>query len=361
MQKNNNRILFLLRKNKFFIYIRNLLVVLAVVLIILIFLELFFAKNSIGNRNNLDFYINRDHGLPKNYRHHPFLDFTHDYQVGDNKCKEGDEDAALKIAIYGGSTVYDGHNNNSIAYYLSQILCDLNHDVVVLNYGSASYVSTQELIKFILHKRDGEEIDIAIFYNGFNDLMSDIPGYPSAHMTKEVFNFYNFHHQYLFSNTIDSLWFLFYSRGLIGKSKVEDSSTTNIEYFDYDFTNNHKENRYHDIMRVYFENVKIIKSLENNYNFYSFFYFQPTLVNKKVLSPEEELFWKKNDGHRDLNYVQKYIDFFLKDDEYVVDLRKIFDSYKFTIFNDYCHITAEGNKIIAERISKDIVDYLENN
>ena len=111
--------------------------------------------------------------------------------------------------------------------------------------------------------------------------------------------------------------------------------------------------------RVYLNNLKIVKSLEKDFDFKSFFYWQPTLFTKDILSNDENRITNEGDiffqPPKEF-YIQTYKEIKSND---LKDLSDIFDEYNNTIFLDWAHITEDGNKIIAEEIGKDVEVYLE--
>ncbi len=107
----------------------------------------------------------------------------------------------------------------------------------------------------------------------------------------------------------------------------------------------------------------MVKNIENVYDFTSFFYWQPDITTKKVLSKEEKTIMKDEDwqGMADIySSFHRPASFFLDDNDKITDLREIFNDYEKTVFSDDCHKYPKGNKIIAERMAKDTLEYLKD-
>ena len=79
------------------------------------------------------------------------------------------------------------------------------------------------------------------------------------------------------------------------------------------------------------------------------------LYTKKELSYNEQNKIGINDA---LSWDYKDVSEIIKLSDEVKDITGIFDNKKNTIFIDWGHISEEGNSIIAEEISDDIINYL---
>lgn len=95
--------------------------------------------------------------------------------------------------------------------------------------------------------------------------------------------------------------------------------------------------------------------MENEFSFKSFFYWQPIIYTKKYPSYDE-----KNKIIKDKALEESYIKVLkeIKASKEIIDLTNIFDNKNQTIFIDAYHISEEGNSIIAEKMAKDILIYL---
>ena len=88
-----------------------------------------------------------------------------------NECTDSKK---FRIFIFGGSTVWGTGVGDceTIPTYVSKMLSEKGICAEVLNFGETGYVSFQETISFLLNLRKGNIPDIAIFYNGVNDVYS---------------------------------------------------------------------------------------------------------------------------------------------------------------------------------------------
>ncbi len=372
--KEDNRFIEIFRKKaKTLTLIRNFLTIIGIVSIFLFLVEFYLIVNPLDEK---EIIVHEDIlGSEGNFyfRQHPYLDYTQYLQETVNPCTDYSRDV-IKIYMYGGSTMHGESKDESIPHYLSAFLCDAGYNVEVKNFGQAGYVSTQEMIKFILQIREGNVPDIAVFYDGFNDIHSSFPGYPHMHLTEEVFDFYFYHREFPLSRTTNSIYRFLWERGIV-KDRLQKERGNEV-YFDYPYRYSSpsdefdypfetrgglsKREKYEGILQLYLENSKIIDSLEESYQFNSLFYWQPTLVTKKNLSEEEKDLIENRfyDLLRDYNIVKDIIDYNLSRSEKIIDLREVFNDYHDEIFVDGCHKLPAGNRIIAERIGEDIVDLL---
>lgn len=268
-----------------------------------------------------------------------------------NKCDNTPE--KIRIFMFGGSTMWGtgARDEETIPSFLSNELCINNISVEVTNFAENGYVSTQEMIQLELALRDGNYPDIVIFYDGVNDVYSSFQtfaaGYDEAGLPqnnqnrKEDFNSRNrFNIQSVFPN--------FYS--------ITNPSNFR-EYFNIEkkFDRNIGPQLINDTANVYLSNIRIIKSLEKEYNFKSFFYWQPAIYTKSILSENE-----KNKIRIDYNLRDLFIQTSKKvmKSEDVHDLTDAFNDQNSTVFIDWCHISGNGNEIIAKKMLKDVQSYL---
>ncbi len=160
-----------------------------------------------------------------------------------------------------------------------------------------------------------------------------------------------------FPNTIR--WIRRKMTGLGLKEGYQPIDHSNIKYFDYP----QEEATHEKILDVYLQNIKTVKKMEEIFGFKSFFYWQPNLTTKKTLSQEEKAAMENKAYSWIVDiYLEsdETVSHFLKSADKVTDLRNIFNDFRGTIFLDDCHKYPEGNKIIAETMAKDTLNYLKN-
>ncbi len=85
---------------------------------------------------------------------------------------EGLPEDAPEVFVFGGSTIWGtgAADDETIPSYLARQLRGAGHPARVVNLGETGYVSTQGLLRLLLELRAGNVPDVAIFYDGANEL-----------------------------------------------------------------------------------------------------------------------------------------------------------------------------------------------
>ena len=265
-----------------------------------------------------------------------------------NECRNSH--GMLKIFVFGGSTMWgDGvTDEGTIPSLLSNELCGNNISVEVTNFGESGYVSTQEMIKLQLELRNGNTPDIVIFYDGINDIYSALEN-NEAGLPRNL------------KNRKDD----FNSRDRLNLAEAFPLSRKML-YRISRILNKDKNQRGNDIdpqlinetATIYLSNVKLIKSLESEYNFKSFFYWQPSIITKTTLSEDEKTKIRKSNQPVEFIYIPVSREVVKSED--VRDLTDVFRDYNSSLYIDWMHISENGNEIIAKEIANDIQNYLNN-
>ena len=354
--------------------INYLIILIATILILIILFELFSFCIIEGYRymvptDLLDIDVLEGSDWIKDYvreersfgnQYYPYLgwrrksNFTGTYvNVDENSIRRTENPCAsnepLKIFMFGGSTMWGSgvRDSSTVPSYLSKYLCNKNVPVEVANFGEGGFVSTQGLIALQLELRKENYPDIVIFYDGINDVYSYYQNNEAGL------------HQNMWDREDD-----FNSRKRINiKNIIANSNSMKIiKRFSMIFSrpklkiklNKNIEN---ETISIYLNNLRIIKTLEKEYNFKGFYYWQPTLATKipmsndeKNMIPKEEIFDKLY-----INITKK-----IKNSKEVKDISDIFNNMNRTVYFDTYHLFEEGNKIVAEKIGEDVMKHLEN-
>lgn len=259
-----------------------------------------------------------------------------------NPCVDNSK-KLIKIFVFGGSAVWGTgiRDSNTIPSKLSEQLCLENYNIEVTNFGEEGYTNTQGMIKLQLELRNNNFPDIAVFYDGVNDVFSSyqsgVAGLPqNIENRKKEFNSLS---KYKITGILPNFFKIIRKISLSSNYIVKFSSNKlNME-----------------TSEIYLNNIRIVNSLEKEFKFKSFFYWQPILSTKDNLSDFEKGVKYDKELIDIYNDVAKIID----DSEKVTNLINIFDDKEETIFIDFVHVYGKGNDIIAKRISIDITKYLK--
>nr|QNO51694.1 hypothetical protein GMKFMAKO_00010 [Methanosarcinales archaeon ANME-1 ERB6] len=281
------------------------------------------------------------------------------------------DEKAIKVFFFGGSTVwsYGARDEYTVPSYLSKVLYEEGYSVYVTNFGEWAYTNTQELIRLQLELRKGNIPDIVIFYDGINDgissYQSKIAGFP-----------HNVEKRKLEYNSLDRLNNVFnIRRPLVKKSYT----IKGIRFFLHKILNLNLDKRLNidekqflskdeqlklakNTTDMYFNNTKLIRSLEDEYGFKSYFFWQPTIFSKQNLSSTEKGIIENSEDPEDweeffdrtYSLVHSRINHFNSSNIYYI--ADIFDNEMATVFIDRWHISEEGNKKVADEIAKEIIE-----
>ena len=302
-------------------------------------------------------YVREERSFGNQY--YPYLgwrrqnNFTGTYvNVDENSIRKTENPCAnnnpLKIFVFGGSTVWGSgvRDSSTVPSYLSKYLCGKDMSVEVTNFGEGGFVSTQGLIALQLELRKENYPDIVVFYDGINDLYSSFQNNEAGL------------HQNMWDREDD-----FNSRKKINLQNVISNSNSMklIKRFSMIFNTPKlnielKKDIEDETILIYLNNIRIIKAFEKEYGFKGFYYWQPTLATKMPMSedeknmiPKEEIFDKLY-----INVTKK-----IKIHSEINDISNIFNNMNKTVYFDTYHLFEEGNKIVAEKIGEDIIEYVK--
>ncbi|MBU0579537.1 MAG: hypothetical protein KKA19_00015, partial [Candidatus Margulisbacteria bacterium] len=90
-------------------------------------------------------------------------------------------DTAPEIWLFGGSTMQGNHWQKTIPSKLASLLHLKNKQYVVRNFGQPAFVFDQERILFLELLRKNTSPQIVIFYDGANEFLPQIVGYPACY------------------------------------------------------------------------------------------------------------------------------------------------------------------------------------
>lgn len=276
------------------------------------------------------------------------------------------EPDALKIWMFGGSTVW-GWGAPDFQTVPSQLSRSLNEDwgvdTVITNFGEDGYVSTQEMILFLRVLQSDRRPDVVIFYNGANDAAAAAlwPQIPGVHQNLSSIKSKLEDRKRTLSSRVRSLAIfkvlnialrqigLNTNAGIpagtaLAAGREDDTALTARRAFD-----------------ILLQNRKIISALEDAYGFRSLFMFQPALgIGDKPLSSEEESLYAislaRPEGYalRMGVLMRPELLLYLDSDsaaDNIFDMSNVFENTTETVYLDWAHLSGEGNRLVAEKMS----------
>jgi hypothetical protein len=237
------------------------------------------------------------------------------------------------VFVYGGARIfgYDVTDNQTIPYYLREILKknELNH--CVFNFGRATYYSTQENILFQKHllKNKIKENDLLIFLDGDNE-----QGNRKLFATNFIEeNYISLHQKYwlLYKTGVKNFIELLPVRQLIEVLYNKTSFKKKKDKLKSKKVNNKSA----DIANVFDKNIKIRNAICSEYNLqcHSFLFFS----KKELVIPE---------------VLKKYTE--LKSTENIYDLT--YPHITNILSNKHNMLSPGSNQILAEKIYQNIIN-----
>lgn len=261
-----------------------------------------------------------------------------------------EDNSAQKIYFFGGSTMWGegARDAYTIAGHVAQFLDAENQPQHVINYGQTGYVSTQDLILFQTQLGLDNVPDIAIFYQGFNDVYS-------AYLQSSAGLPYREHQRV---SDVEA--------GRILRSGQPVFRLPDGDFSTYDWsligTNSATAQ---EIADRWFANVEIVQTLAEAYNIDIAIIWQPALFGKNNLVDDEQRILD-NLENESPNFVDLYKDVDnivrtrVRDEKLsnIIVLTDLFAEDEQAIFYDLVHITEIGNLAVADALMPKILELL---
>jgi lysophospholipase L1-like esterase len=270
------------------------------------------------------------------------------------------DERAVRILCFGGSTMMGmgARDAHTIPALLARRLEALGHPVAVSNWGQLGHNSTQEAITLQQLLKAGERIDLAVFYDGVNEMAcAEQSGRADA-----LFNEarrraeFNLLHQdrrrdlltaaamALMPRTLRRLRRLTGLR-LRGPLPADDADLSQIDI----------AGLARDVLACYCANLRLVRLLAIEHGFRPLFFWQPVITTKRVKTADErrwEYDYTRAPAMRRLLYEaivaerRRCLDLAGAAD--AVDLSALFDDCFDPVYIDLYHLSEDGNAAVAE-------------
>jgi lysophospholipase L1-like esterase len=275
----------------------------------------------------------------------------------------------VRIFCFGGSTMWGSCvcDEATIPSQLAAILFAERLPVEVTNFGQMGYVSTQERITLEQELARGNQPDLVVFYDGFNDIGAAMansePGLPADEFERPAHerlwrdpSFVNLGRHYLHNTAIARLfqppWHEQLSQQM--KRKVTAMGTHALAI---------------ETINCYFGNVRIIDSLARGLGFDARFYWQPMLFTRNEPTENELAILSQESGavsyHRSVSQKLREVERLLPEQDPTLqhwrNLADIFNGDLWreqTLYFDTCHLADIGNRAVAQEIAQDLIPLL---
>ncbi len=288
----------------------------------------------------------------------------------------------LRIWAFGGSTMWGNGSpdNETIPSQLAKQLAAENIYAEVTNFGELGYVTTQNLIMLQRALLEREKPDIVIFYDGFNDTFSAYQQRQAGLTMNEFRRRFEFNLRFRKSDLAADTYRTFFPflstltgragrvyAGLVGEVVQTGPAMEALAHGPYPLTDDEYTALAAEVIKYYGANLKYAAQLcrDNGITFYG--YWQPSIFHKQLLTQEEQMVASAKDAA-----FPNFKNMYLRAEEFLhnsalmsrlwfKDLGEAFINDPDPHFYDEIHIDPEGNKEIAEILSRDIVTNVREN
>jgi len=266
---------------------------------------------------------------------------------------------ATRILCFGGSTMMGlgARADHTIPAILAWRLSEVGHRAAVTNMGQLGYNSTQAAIALHQLIKGGVQLDIAVFYDGINDMVcAEQTGEPDGvrfeNWRRAEFNLlYGDRRRDLFAaavlaalpRTVRRL------RSLTGLRLRGPLSPAVVDLMTVDIPDLARR-----VVEAYATNLRLIRLMARDCGFQPLFFWEPAITTKRVKTADEfrweAQFTADLPRRRELyaaiiGEMRCHPDLAAAGD--VVDLSGLFDDWTAPVYVDIYHLSEEGNAVVA--------------
>lgn len=262
-----------------------------------------------------------------------------------------DDKTAQKIYFFGGSTMWGegARDAYTIPGHIAKLLADKNQAKLVTNYGQTGYVSEQDMILFQAQLALDNIPDIAVFYQGFNDIYSaylqDTAGIPYRENQRV--------------SDVEA------GRMLRSGQPVLRLPDGDISTYDWSLVGTGSATA-ESIANRWIANLRITQAIADAYGVKIIFVWQPALFAKGNLTVTEQVILDELEVNNP-DFIALYIEVdnlirqTVSDSQFknIIVMTDLFETTEGMIFHDLVHITEVGNLEVANAILPALIDLLE--
>ena len=270
------------------------------------------------------------------------------------------DDETIHILCFGGSTMMGmgARDDQTIPAILARRLAECGHRVSVTNYGQLGHNSTQEVITLQQLLKSGARIDIALFYDGINEMAC-------AEQTGRADGLFNEARRRAEFNLLHPDR----RRDLIAAALISSAPRTirrlrrltglplrgPLPVEDTDLSQADLAELAREVVAAYLANVRLARLLAREHRFEPIFFWQPVITTKKSKTQDERRWvddYTNYPQRRQLLY-KAIVDERrrhpkLVEDSDIVDLSALFDDWTEPVYIDLYHLSETGNAAVAE-------------
>lgn len=250
---------------------------------------------------------------------------------------------AKKIFFFGGSTIWGegARDAYTIPGHVARLLNEADNPQQIINFGQTGYVSTQDMLLFQMQLLRGNPPDIAVFYQGFNDILSactqNITGLPLQEVQR--------------IGDAEAGRILRRNRMPVLRPLEGDINQSNFSLVAL------SDNTAAAVVERWLAGVRMVQTLADAYSVQVIFVWQPALVFKQTLTgAEQHILTETDSACPGMLTLYQAADALVRQrvqDENIPNVIILSDLFKDDvrpIFYDLVHITEEGNLVVAQAI-----------
>ena len=247
--------------------------------------------------------------------------------------------SAADVYFFGGSTMWGegARDAYTIPGHVARLLHEAGTPQNVVNYGQTGYVSTQDMLLFQMQLLRGNVPDVAVFYQGFNDILAAYAQGASGLTLQEAMR----------ARDSEAGRLLRAGQALFSLPPAPD----------YDYTLAAAGAATPEgIVARWWANVEMMRVLADAYGVEVLFVWQPAIIHKSTLTESEQGIYARMERERPgLGTLYAAVDALVRqriagDTNSVLYLARLFAGDERAIFHDLVHITEYGNQSVAEAI-----------
>jgi lysophospholipase L1-like esterase len=261
--------------------------------------------------------------------------------------------AERQIWIFGGSTTWGtgARDEHTVPSELSRLLHARGQVARVTNFGESGYVSTQEVVALLRWLQRGERPDLVIFYDGVNDVYAAVQEGAAGSSLNEINRRREFNATRdwtrLLGGAVQRLEGLQRLATLTARRRPPERPATLAG----------------DVVACYEANTRAVRALAETHGFEALLFWQPTVFTKlHVTDFERRARDSRLVAHRDLQLEANRLvatSPTLGHEASFVDLSGVLDAVVEPLYIDFCHLSEDGNRRMAESMLPHVLAALE--
>jgi len=268
-------------------------------------------------------------------------------------------DEAIRILCFGGSTMMGMgvRDDHTIPAILARRLGELGHCVAVTNYGQLGHNNTQELITLQQLMKCQERIDVALFYDGINEMACAEQTGRADRLFNEARRQAEFNllhperrRDLIAAATISAApRTLRRLRQLTGLSLRGPLPQSEANLSQVDIVELARE-----VLAAYAANLRLVRLLSGGYGFQPLFFWQPVITTKRFKTGDERRWvddYTSDPGGRVFLYEaiirERRRHPGLVNAADAIDMSALFDDWEDPVYIDLYHLSEAGNSAVA--------------